>query len=77
MAEGVCPKTQDTRGMSTLVSSCATRHVPYRSRQGIFPRFSRSRRVFPRSEIFVCLRLRIMIESISSRMKPRNEKKKK
>lgn len=115
MAEGVCPKTQDTRGMSTLVSSCATRHVPYRSRQGIFPRFSRSRRVFPRSEIFVCLRfishivdvesflrfnnfeqrifprifnvfsiildfipcLRIMIESISSRMKPRNEKEKK
>lgn len=80
-----------------------------------FPAFLPLRRVFPRSEIFVCLRfishivdvepflrfnnfeqrifprifnvfsiildfipcLRIMIESISSRMKPRNEKEKK
>lgn len=54
MAEGVCPKTQDTRGMSTLVSCNSWRSVSFAPRD--FPAFLPLRRVFPRSEIFVCLR---------------------
>lgn len=53
MAEGVCPKTQDTRGMSTLVSCNSWRSVSFAPRD--FPAFLPLRRVFPRSEIFVCL----------------------
>lgn len=60
MAEGVCPKTQDTRGMSTLVSCNSWRSVSFAPRD--FPAFLPLRRVFlARKYLFAFVRYSILL----------------